>query len=757
MAGIIKNQLVKHLSKFTKNLKPEQISLDVLKGNTKLQFIEINEQILTDILELPSWLRIKRAYCTGVTVSVPWTRLKTCPIKIFIDEINVEVELSSSRETRGENPLGNISDNSSYGFIDKIVENMSLYINTVEINFDSDAFGGSFMLQRLSVESRSPGWAQVQDLRQTRITCSLSHRTLMFKQLSWHLLRIEASAKTFKDEKRSKINAPLRLITSNGKIRVALKKNSNDGSVIHARIQTILEDILWVATLQQLRSAISFASYIMTLVRESQKDVIVPVPAGQPHRQGNFETPCAESYSTTFKTFYFDQTSYHLHVKKIDLHLYDDAIASGSYPPDWNIESGAMQVTLHQVSIDAYPKSLATSNRSTWLRYQSPNIFSIWMHGRLDQQFNELMKEATDQTLKTRLNRCWSQLMGFHIVLRMYDLTVQCVSDMDTKKNGLKNLFVSERHTRSFPLDQPIVHFEFATYFHPMTDTLPVPKSATFLQLGPFSLTFDERTLRWCLFVAHCLQSAIEDGHITVSGDANIHSSDIRIDLIMPTIVIPLPNTSSDARLPNRLVISMSTISLSSCSYNAPSQFRNIHNLIGKFDVKEGNTKFQEHLNLIKNPPATSNKLSDGELLYLKTSPIWIETDHGPKTKGLPLIHDIPFSGAVVLTADNISFYVEPTEELNVIIDHFQFLQVTRFFSSLSKFVDLLSMDQKYFSGSKVSTTPVVCFLAAVDRIRVHILLTIGPMPSPYDKCPTVSEINNSFMERMSGVKLLGK
>lgn len=41
--------------RFARNLKPEQISLEVLKGKSKLQFIEINEEVLTDVLvRLPS-------------------------------------------------------------------------------------------------------------------------------------------------------------------------------------------------------------------------------------------------------------------------------------------------------------------------------------------------------------------------------------------------------------------------------------------------------------------------------------------------------------------------------------------------------------------------------------------------------------------------------------------------------------------------------------------------------------------------------
>ncbi|CAD6187479.1 unnamed protein product [Caenorhabditis auriculariae] len=753
MASIIKNQLIKHLSKFTRNLKPEQISVDVLRGNSKLKNIEINEEVLSDILELPSWLRIKKACCCGVTVNVPWTRLKTSPIQIFVDEIFVTVELVSGRAKRGENPFANMADNSSYGFANKVVENMSLFINSVEINFDSDEFGGSFTLSRLSVVSKSPGWQTANDLRLTRITCSATNRTLMYKQISWQLLRVEASAKTSKDEQRSKINAPLRLITSGGKIRVALKKSSIDGSVIHARIQTIMEDILWVATLPQLRSAIAFSSYIMSLVKEAQKEVVlVPTPAGaSSHRPRSSEAPLSDSSSNAFKMFYFDQTSYHLHVNKIDLHLCDDANITNKYPPGWDIESGAMQVTLYRVLIDIYPKTLAKSDRSTWMHYQPANVFTQWMHKRLDDQFLELIKAIKDDTSRTRLERCWPQLMGFHVVVRIYDVIVQCVSDKNTKKDALKDLFVSERHARALPTDQYVVHFELASYFHPMTDTLPVPKLAMYLQMGPFSLTFDERTLRWCLYVAHNLGEAIEDGNLTPKIDTTAPKPDIRIDLLMPKLVFPLPTPTNDARLPLRLLISMSTLSISSCDFEASQRFhvQPFAGAVEALDFLHGKKEFMEHVAHIQ----LGSTPIESEKFFLRTSPVWIDTDHGNFTKGLPLINDVSFCGVMIADLKNLSVYVEATDEITLIIDHFQFLQVTRFASKIGEFFEILSADQKHFTGEKPSSGPCVFFLANIEKIRAHVFLTMGSMASPYDSCPAITDAttNSSFMERLSG------
>ena len=45
MAGLIKNQILKHLSKFVKNLSPSQISLSALRGEGELTNLELNVEV----------------------------------------------------------------------------------------------------------------------------------------------------------------------------------------------------------------------------------------------------------------------------------------------------------------------------------------------------------------------------------------------------------------------------------------------------------------------------------------------------------------------------------------------------------------------------------------------------------------------------------------------------------------------------------------------------------------------------------------
>ncbi|KAE9415355.1 hypothetical protein Angca_006832 [Angiostrongylus cantonensis] len=726
MTSIIKNQIIKHLSKFARNLKPEQISLDVFKGKSKLHFIEINEGVLTDVLELPSWLRINRAFCTGVTVSVPWTKLKSAPVQIFIDEISVEVVLTSEPPVnrKSDRSVSTLGENTSYGFADKVVEGMSLYINTVEINFDSDAFGGSFMLSRLSVESRTPGWQIAQDLRLTRINCPDLSRVLLYKQISWQLLRIEASTKTERSEKRCTINAPLRLITSGGKIRVALKKNTLDGTVLNAQIHMLLDDILWVATIPQLRSAVIFYSYIMTLVRKSEKEF--PTAVNVPTKFAETVLPNGQipSVSNAYRTFDFEQTSYHLHIRKIDLHLCDDTTSNFTHPPDWDIESGAIQVTLYRVLIDVYPKTLATSDRMNWPRYVAPNDFTRWIDRRLAEQLSRFSVES-DEAVRTRLWNCWPELLSFNVLVRIYDLVVQCVSDLNSKRDSLQNLFASDRHLKSLPNDQFILHFEFTNFMFPLSSTLPVPAPASFLQLGPFSILFDQRTIRWCLYVIHNISTAFVSGYTkNYPLSHSISFWKVRSEF---QVVISLPKPSNDdRRLPLRLLISFSTLSLSNCSIGQSMSFEMLNASTADVCVV---------ISPFLNPVYTAS-----ERLLLRTSPCWVETDYGLNTKPLPVIADVTFSGAIIIRPEQLNVYIESATEINAVLDHFQFLQLKRLAASLSDYCDVLASDQKHFNSECNSRFPTVAILLAINQIRAHILLTVGPMPSPYYSTPAFTE-----------------
>lgn len=66
--------------RFTKNLSADKINLSTFKGEGELSNLELDETVLTDLLELPSWLRLTNAWCNKVSFRIQWTKLKSVPI-----------------------------------------------------------------------------------------------------------------------------------------------------------------------------------------------------------------------------------------------------------------------------------------------------------------------------------------------------------------------------------------------------------------------------------------------------------------------------------------------------------------------------------------------------------------------------------------------------------------------------------------------------------------------------------------------------
>uniref|UniRef100_A0A0N5ABT9 Chorein_N domain-containing protein n=1 Tax=Syphacia muris TaxID=451379 RepID=A0A0N5ABT9_9BILA len=647
---------------FARNITADQIDVKILSGKGELKNIELNELVLTEVLELPTWLQIRRAHCNSVIIIVPWTGLRTTPIKLFIDEIQVEVALTADPPVpSGTNPLSTFGDN-SYGFANRVVEGMSLYINMVEIHFDSGSFGGSFMLSRLCVESRSPAWLRIRDLRASRITDSVTNQVLMFKQLSWELLRVEAFAHA-EHSQRTNISASLRLITNSGKGRFTIKKSTVDGSVLDGKIEIILDDILWIATLPQVRSAIAFYSHILNLIKAAP-----PKPRTVRHvgivktQAANKLTPTSNLASKAFKNFDFEQTSMHLYVGKIDLHLCDDTSATSGFPVDWNIESGALQVTLIRLSIDFYPANVACSDRTSWNRYTVPNECSTWNKKIVDAHLARLCSHL-DANAQTRLKRIWPQLLSQNYVLRIYDVIVQCVTDANSKRDGLLNLFMSDRKSKaSLPSDQPLIHLELASFYHRATENMPTMPNTVHLLVAPFILLWDQRTIRWVAFVIQDISSAVQNAGAAFDVD-DIPNSNVRIDFLMPKVVIPLCSSLiNDHRYPQRLLISMSTVLITNCgslhSEDSSSFFKslssNLLDLVNKMEVNVNRVSFRNFIIHLNDTIADSE---DDERFWISTSPVWVDTDNGEGTQFTPFFGDVAFHAVVQLSPNQVVFF----------------------------------------------------------------------------------------------------
>lgn len=56
--------------RFAKNLSPDKINLSTLKGEGQLTNLELDEEVLQSLLDLPTWLAINRVECNKAAIRV---------------------------------------------------------------------------------------------------------------------------------------------------------------------------------------------------------------------------------------------------------------------------------------------------------------------------------------------------------------------------------------------------------------------------------------------------------------------------------------------------------------------------------------------------------------------------------------------------------------------------------------------------------------------------------------------------------------
>lgn len=117
-------------------------------------------------------------------------------------------------------------------------------------------------MSRIRVESKTPKWLSG-DLRVTRLKDPVRGLLLIFKELSWQTVRIEASST------QDKTLTPLRLLTNQARCRITIKKKLSDCSILSSRLVLILDDLLWVLTDSQLKAALHFVDSLAALIKEA--------------------------------------------------------------------------------------------------------------------------------------------------------------------------------------------------------------------------------------------------------------------------------------------------------------------------------------------------------------------------------------------------------------------------------------------------------------------------------------------------------
>ncbi|XP_067915177.1 UHRF1-binding protein 1-like isoform X2 [Heterodontus francisci] len=604
MAGLIKKQILKHLSRFTKNLSPDKINLSTLKGEGQLTNLELDEEVLQNMLDLPTWLAITRVFCNKAAIRIHWTKLKTHPICLNLDKVEMEMRTCEEpRPPNGPSPIATASGQSEYGFAEKVVEGISLSVNSIIIKIKAKAFNASFELSQLQIHSVNTSWQQ-SDLRFTRIQDPQRGEVLTFKEITWQMIRIEADA--IQNVKHDILSAPVRLITNQSRMKVSLKRRLKDCNVMASKLVLILDDLLWVLTDSQLKAMAQYSKSLSEVMEKSAQQrksmaseptqSATPVPITQQVRTPQTTTAAdqKDALAKLFNAFDVKETSHHLIISHLDLHICDDIhIKERGFPKQ--ITGGAMQLSFTQITVDYYPYHRAGDSCQHWMYYnESTKTRSTWARELLTEFKSnvDMLKQAVKDYNKTKptsppphgspphiliettlrdkpvttgkeqlskgnspanispaiSQQSKTKLLSSCFVFRVEDLNIYQVSTADQRRDSPKAMICCNKKSLYLPSEMAAIHIEFTEYYFPDGKDFPIPCPNLYVQMNALQFTLDTRSILWLNQFILDLQQSLEQFTAIYkldSGKKDEHV-DVRVDGLMFKFIVPADKGPDD-------------------------------------------------------------------------------------------------------------------------------------------------------------------------------------------------------------------
>ncbi|XP_057179715.1 UHRF1-binding protein 1-like isoform X2 [Triplophysa rosa] len=614
MAGLIKKQILKHLSRFAKNLSPDKINLSTLKGEGQLTNLELDEEVLQNMLDLPTWLAINKVFCNKAAIRIPWTKLKTHPITLSLDRVVMEMSTCDEpRPHNGPSPIATASGQSEYGFAEKVVEGISLSINSIVIRISAKAFNASFELSQLQVYSVNTSWS-TGDLRYSRILDPTRGEILTFKEVSWQMIWIEADA--IQGTEHEVVSAPIRLITNQSKIRVTLKRRMKDCYVVASKLILILDDLLWVLTDSQLKAMVQYAKSLSEAMEKSAaqrksmgSDTTPVTPAAPSAQQGRTQQASATadqsaSMARLFNDYDVRETSHHLQITHLDLHICDDTNAKDR-EINKRLDSGAMQLSFSSITVDYYPFHKAGESCLHWMHYgEATKARETWARSLLEEFKSnvEMLKNAVSGQnqsspqhgkISTGSSSSFApppaprtQLVSSSIVLRMADFSIYQVSTADQPRSSPKSMISCNKKSLYLPQEMPAIHAEFTEYYFPDGKDYPIPCPNLYVQLNALQLVLDSRSLVWLNLFALDLRQSLEQFmelyKLNDSQKPDEHV-DIRVDGLMLKLVIPAEHEKTQPDQPRSLSVQTSEMVASNTRHSSGCTRSSLESLLQAF------------------------------------------------------------------------------------------------------------------------------------------------------------------------------
>jgi hypothetical protein len=295
MTDFVKKKIVEKLAKFTKDLKPSDISLGVLTGKGVLINLELNCDFITEALQLPPWIRVARVMCDRIRAYVPFTNLRNDPIQISIGTVEIEVTTATGETAQKSsvNILDKLGSNSpsKYGFTEKVIDGMKVEIRSIVVNFRDPAYRARLEISDIVIQSTNPEWNPA-TLPHTRYKTTDEESVIIYKMCNIGNIKLEgwivddevgkegegaggrgeeekvidegSEGGSGGESKTEDAKVKLRLIAGETNIRFTLKRRIEDCSVLHSRVVVRLGDVMWVLSRSQLQAVSRLVQTLMT-------------------------------------------------------------------------------------------------------------------------------------------------------------------------------------------------------------------------------------------------------------------------------------------------------------------------------------------------------------------------------------------------------------------------------------------------------------------------------------------------------------
>lgn len=684
---------------------------------------------------------------------------------------------------------------------ERIIDGLKVKIDSVEIHFTSSAFNAQLTLLQIMVESRLPNFNPVNNISQTKIKDTNRNQILIFKYIEWQSLRFEARSET-KNEELQTHSSPLRLITRNGSCKIVLKKSLLDCSTISARLQLNFDDLLWILTDATVLNFIHLLNYITQLINKApmnKKNIMESSPTRNPQMKKN-STLNVTDISRLFSQYDIVETSMHLIINRLQLHLSDDLNRS-SFSSLQN--GGGLHVILQKLLIDFYPYHKAIANRSHWL-YYTDSIFKSTIDPFINEHLKSFFKMQTEETKNystlftnsngySEIDKKLKDLLSFVILIRIGDYKINCVSTSESDGRNRDKKFSKEERVLispgAIPKDLPAIMMEINQYYYlepgsnRYSTRIKSPKPTLFTNIAPSLINFDIVTFLWVnAFYSSIHKSLLKFASTLPQAEAD---SDFHIltEIILPTFSINLKNLYNEDELPTNcyevLEIKSTRISIK----NSKGNFGDVDKLDGLFSnlrlsklfnktqeypwIQDSNNEIDFNYNceqLIANLKKEIDSCALGfnnQLLIVNFEPFWVDLKQTNQLNGA-LVE--PFDLTLWMQINkNINQTTEPNlnvyccfPDLKLHLDHFSYLFLIRLVEKIEYFSEILKSDFTRIQDNDKEIgidlkPPLVLVQTVLPNVEVFVKL------NTYETELIQSNISDKSSFQLSEVNVLDK